>query len=88
MQFGKQIRKGTLERLKVALKLNPGLATSFQTIQDAPGHTEEEFMDYGVTPSDLKRLERTGLALRGYTQERTGYRVKWLVIKDLICQEK
>lgn len=88
MKFGKQIRSGTFERLKLALGQDPTLVVESKDLDKATGYTEEYFETLGLKHTDLKRLESCGFALRGWRAQanqygkRGGSRTVWILIAD------
>jgi hypothetical protein len=68
------------ERVEAACKADPGIVASIDTIQKHPGRPEEYFQDVlGLSRKDLKKLEKQGLAVRGYAPIKTGIRVMWIL---------
>ncbi len=59
---------GTANRLEAALKANNKLTTFRDQVANSPGFPEAYLLNMGLTKSDLLRLERSGMALRGYTK--------------------
>jgi hypothetical protein len=66
-------------KVEAALKIDPGIVSGVETVQFHPGRTEEQLAVLGLERKDLKRLEKHGLAVRGYEQTKEGLRVKWLL---------
>lgn len=84
---------GTVERLEKALKINPGLATFRDDLANAKGYPLPFLEALGLTKMDLKKLERAGFALRGYTQNidyddkgnmltGAGHKVRWVILTE------
>ncbi len=88
MKFGKGLRKGTMERLQMALGQDPSIVVPRSTLGTTAGVTEEYLVSIGLTPGDLKRLEACGFAIRGYKHAMNngvrngGYRKRWLLVGD------
>jgi hypothetical protein len=62
------MRKELRERVAKALEQDNTLVVDRKDAHKCPGFTTQ-YMEYlGIKKSDLKRLERAGLALRGYTK--------------------
>lgn len=68
MNMGHKMTWGTAERLEMALKARPGLATFRDEVGKAKGFPMGYLEALGLTKQDMKRLERSGYALRGYTK--------------------
>lgn len=60
------------ERIEKALQANPNIVVSPKDIENTLGFELEYLESLGITKSDLKRLERHGLAVRGYTNNGRG----------------
>lgn len=87
MLLGKGLRKGTLERLRLAVGQDPSIIVHESKIEEAKGVPESYLEDLGLTKADLKRLERYGFAIRGYLRgtnwygrEVDGLRKRWVLI--------
>ena len=63
-----------------ALGMDPSIVCKVDKIAEAPGYDEGHFKMLGLTRSDLKRLERAGLALRGYRRDGDGFKVRWIIV--------
>lgn len=83
------MNKRLIDVVKKALEQDNTLAASKGELEKAVGHTEEYLAYLGLSRNDLKKLERQGLALRGYAQEvkktalgRTvkGDSVRWILV--------
>lgn len=83
--------KALLDKVKKALDQDNTIVTILSKIAEAKGFTTE-YMNYlGLTTNDLKKLERNGLALRGYTNNpktttlgtvKSGNQVMWVLLGD------
>jgi hypothetical protein len=73
-------RQSLIDRVNLAVMQAPGIMVGPAELAEAPGFTEAFLADLGVSQSDLKRLERWGLAKRGYAREKAGWRKKWVLI--------
>jgi hypothetical protein len=67
MRLGAGLRKGTVERLKAAIVKDPSVIADPKTINNHEGSTLAHMESLGLKKTDLKRLERYGFAIRGYT---------------------
>ena len=56
------------DRVKRALEQDNTLVTDWDKLSKAKGFTEDYLNFLGLTKSDLKTLERHGMAVRGHTQ--------------------
>lgn len=54
-------------RIETALEKNPHIVVSPSDINNTTGFELSYLEELGIRKSDLKRLERFGLAVRGYT---------------------
>lgn len=85
-KMGSGLRKGTVERLKLALGQDHSIATVQSGLDKHEGNTEAYLTSIGLEPSDLLRLERYGFAKRGYGthtnqyQRPAGYATRWVII--------
>jgi hypothetical protein len=62
------MNKRLIDVVKKALEQDNTIAVDISELDKAEGKTEE-YMEYlGLKRNDLKKLERAGLALRGYTK--------------------
>lgn len=60
--------KALVEKINFALSKEPNLLVPRQDTFKHQGYPESYFDALGITRSDLKRMERIGFALRGYTK--------------------
>ncbi len=71
-------------KIKEAFNSNPNLFCDKAEIQSHVGTTTEELALYGLERKDLKRMEKIGLALRGYKRVRVGQQeyteLRWILI--------
>lgn len=68
------------DRLTIACDSDPTIVTPRSRLSEVEGHTEDHMLYLGLTKGDLLRMERAGLAIRGYTP---GTRHKrWILIGD------
>lgn len=63
-----RISKALLERVKVACERNPSIVVPLAELENSLGFGEEHFEWLGLSKADLKKLSRTGLAVRAYTK--------------------
>ncbi len=70
------------EKVKAACEKDPRIVTDLENIKDHPGRTEAQLNNLGLTSSDLKRLERAGLAFRGYQPTRKGQELRWVLLGE------
>lgn len=63
--------KRLVTKVKKALDQDNTIVASLSEIQDAKGFTTEYLNSLGLSTNDLKKLERNGLALRGYNNNTT-----------------
>ena len=65
-------KKALLERVRSAVDQMPSIVIDAETLKDkeqvrtSTGYGYQEMLDLGLSKSDLKLLERGGLAMRGY----------------------
>jgi hypothetical protein len=69
-------------KVEMACEKDPGIITTRAEILNHPGRTEDEMEALGLFRSDLKRLERSGLALRGYQLTGRGQEIRWILLVD------
>lgn len=55
------------ERVKNAISMDASIVVSRDSIESAEGRSEEQLGNLGLSRTDLKWLERKGLAVRAYT---------------------
>lgn len=81
--------KRLIEVVKRALEQDNTIAVSKEILKTVTGFTEDHMAYLGLKRNDLKRLERHGLAIRGYDNTpkksvlgRTvaGHKVMWVLI--------
>lgn len=56
-----------VERIQLAIGQNPSILVHRKDLYSSEGFSEDYLVSLGLTRSDLKRLERGGLAVRGRT---------------------
>lgn len=61
-----------VDRVKRALEINKNIAVDISELGTARGFTQNEMAELGLSKVDLKKLERKGLAARGYTKNTWG----------------
>lgn len=69
-------------RLTAACDANPAIVTPKSRLQEATGFTEAYLLSLGLTKGDLLRLERAGMLIRGYTQDKDGRKKMFVLIGD------
>lgn len=67
------------ERFTVAIEKDPGCIISSKELQTHPGRTTAEMLALGFKEADLRKLERKGLALKGYLPRKEGHQVRWFL---------
>lgn len=75
-----EVKKGTVERLTLAMGQDASIACSFDEVAEHRGNTEAYLVELGMTPADLRKLERVGFAVRGREPLKSGWRVKWVIM--------
>lgn len=90
--------KKLYNRVKHAVQQDSSIVVERSKVSEYTGATTKYLQTLGLTKSDLLRLERAGLAIRGYlpknirqeldgTSKHDGYERRWLLIKDAIENE-
>jgi hypothetical protein len=62
------MRLGLRDRLRLALSQDQNIVVSAEEALTHPGFPVDHFEELGLTKTDLKKLNRIGAALRGYTK--------------------
>jgi len=90
------MNKRLVDVVKNALEADNTIVVPINRANGHPGFSEAHFEYIGVNRNDLKKLERAGLALRGYTELETatnlGRRrkttaIRWLLVGDAIDEQ-
>lgn len=68
--------------VKKALHEDNSIAVSKAELEQATGKTEEQMAAIGLSRNDLKKLERKGLALRGYAPTKRGHQLRWILVSN------
>lgn len=68
-------------RLKEALHQDNSITCTKEELNMAKGFSTEYLESLGLRKADLKKLERKGLAVRGYTQSPKGNRTRWIIVE-------
>lgn len=70
------------EKVRAAVEADPSIVVSKADIDTAEGVSEEYMQSLGLHKALLKKLQRGGVALRGYKPTEEGYRVRWMLLRD------
>lgn len=76
-----------IDRVRLALGQNRDFLVSRDQLANTQGFTEAQFAEMGLEKRDLKKLERYGLARRGYINEGKGARVRWILVGNPVEME-
>jgi hypothetical protein len=83
------IKKALAERVAKAIYLDNTAVVSRSELATAEGLSEVKFTYLGLSKQDLKRLERAGVAVRGYQKHRKGIihrgselKRVWVLVKE------
>ncbi len=79
------IRKSLMLRLAEAIDMAPSIAVTRDNLDKVVGFKEGYLDAMGLSKQDLKRLERAGLALRGYARfnkKRNEHTRVWVILKE------
>ena len=79
--------KSLLERVQDACEKDNTIVCARDKVSEVSGFAESYFEYLGLSRTDLKKLESTGLALRGYARGTTrggGHSVRWILITDAV----
>lgn len=84
--------RGFVQRVMDAVKKDPSIVCDRSKVTVEVGRSLEHLESLGVRKSDLKRLERQGLAVRGRMPDPTlgiglksklsPHRVRWILVRD------
>lgn len=67
-KFKLGISTATVERLKIALEQDASILTDKVGLEKHEGNSEAYLLSLGLSKGDLRRLEASGIAIRGYTK--------------------
>ena len=76
------------DKVLEALKKEPGLVTPRSKVDEARGYNYTQLAELGLSKGDIKKLERAGLALRGYAPRNRGhglsvtYETRFILLKE------
>jgi hypothetical protein len=83
------IKKALAERVAKAIYLDNTAVVSRNELTTAEGLSEVSFNNLGLSKQDLKRLERAGVAIRGYSKHMKGsihrgseLKRVWVLVKE------
>lgn len=75
------MNKRLIDVVQKALAADPKIAVDKAELEHSSGHTEDYMQSIGLTRNDLKKLERQGLAMRGYAKpNKKGHQVMWVLV--------
>lgn len=68
--------------VKQALERDRTIAASKAELETSTGKSESEMAAVGLSRNDLKKLERKGLAMRGYAPSKSGHQLRWILVSN------
>jgi len=68
------------EKLEYAVRLDPEIRVTRDQIDQCTGATETYLAELGLDRRALKKLERAGIAIRGYLPTKAGHSLRWILI--------
>lgn len=75
--------QGLLTRVKAACAKDASIVVAEDAVEESQGFSESYLEYLGLTRQELKNLEKSGLAKRGYargTTQNGGHQVRWILI--------
>lgn len=81
-------RAGLKLRVQQAVENDPSILVDRKDIQNTKGHSLSYLAMLGLTKMDMKKLERNGLAIRGYLPrtnqygKRDGFEARYVLVAD------
>lgn len=76
------------DKVLAALKVEPGLVTPRNKVDEAQGYNYKQLEALGLSKGAIKKLERAGLALRGYMPVNRGrlqsvtFETRFILLQD------
>lgn len=74
--------RGFAIRIMEAVKRDPNIVCDRDKLNAHVGSTQAYLETLGIRKADLLKLERHNMAIRGRLPERSGHRVRWIILRD------